>query len=209
MGWIDKIETQMQSLLSLSNETTGVEDTNLTDAINRLIGGYVYSIDTRENINHVLNSILAASSVEGNSMNFAAANAGDGDSNTRWASKYPSTYDSDSGFDTDPWLKVRFNRLTLIKQINIKLFERNVRPTPSNVQQFSIKYLDMNNNEGYIVQNYKNNTSGSGYNSTITIVLDEVKIVKEIKLCEFIIAGQEWNNIGVVELEAYSNEQTT
>lgn len=208
MGWIDKIETQMQSLLSLSNATTGVEDTNLTDAINRLIRGYVYSIDTRENINHVFNAILASSSVEGNNMNFSASKAGDGDSNTRWASKYPDTYNASTGFDTDPWLKARFNNLILVKQINIEFFTRNTQPIPSNIQQFSIKYVDMNDNEDYLVQNYQNQIVGDGYDTNIKIVLNESKIVKEIKICEFVVSGQSWHNIGVVELEAYSNEQT-
>lgn len=208
MGLIGKIKTQMQLLLSLANETTGVEDTNLTDAVNRLIQGYIFSIERTENVNHVLNSTLTASSVEGNNTNFTASKAGDGDGSTRWASKYPSQYDASAGFDTNPWIKIRFDRLTSIKQINIEFFARNVQPTPSNVSQFSIKYIDMDGNEGYAVQNYKNKTANTGYSNNITIVLDEAIITQEIKICEFVVSGQQWNNIGIVEIEAYSNEAT-
>ena len=91
-----------EDLLVRINEKTGVEDTTLSNAINRLIEGYVYSIETSENVNHVLKAFIAASSVENNNMNFESSKAGDGDYNTRWASKYPSTYGEGFGFDTNP-----------------------------------------------------------------------------------------------------------
>ena len=207
MDWWIKIITQMQNLLSLINEKTGAEDTTLVDAINRLIKGYVYSIETAANVNHVLKAFIATSSVENDNMNFIGSNVGDGDYDTRWASKYPSIYNEAQGFDTNPWIKIRFDKLTLIKQINIILFNRNTNPIPSNVSQLSIKYTDMNDNVGYIIQDYKNPTIQTGYSNDITIILKDSMIVKEIELCEFVVQTENWHNVGIVEIEAYSNEQ--
>lgn len=35
-----KVEAQIEELIDLANETTGNQDTNLTDGVNALVGGY-------------------------------------------------------------------------------------------------------------------------------------------------------------------------
>ena len=36
----EKVKAQMRSLIDLANETTGNQDTNLTDGVNALVEGY-------------------------------------------------------------------------------------------------------------------------------------------------------------------------
>ena len=40
MSTIQTVKTQIQSLIDLANTTTGNQDTNLTDGVNALVGGY-------------------------------------------------------------------------------------------------------------------------------------------------------------------------
>lgn len=153
---------------------------------------------TAENVNHAATATMSASSVEDDLARLAADKANDGDSTTRWASNYddPSTH----------WLKAEFTDVTKVQHIKLQLFTRDVDPTPSNVSQFSIKYVDADGNEQYAVQNYKNKTSGSGYAADISIVLDEAIYAQSLTICEFTATAANWNNVSIVDLEVYSNE---
>ncbi|MDU2155570.1 discoidin domain-containing protein [Clostridium sp.] len=161
----------------------------------------VKEVESKENINHVLNSTMTASSVEENLDRLNAEKANDGSKDTRWASNYDSP--------STQWIKSEFPKLTKVKQININLLNRDISPNDSNVEKLSIKYTDENGVEKYIKKDFENISlgSGRGWNTNITILLDEPIIAKDITICEFVANSTSYNNISITELEAYSNEQ--
>ena len=157
-----------------------------------------------ENVNHVRTATMTASSVEDNLRSLAEDKANDGDESTRWSSR--SVTSSTNGQE---WLQADFGQLTLIKHIKVKFHVRgDVDPSPNNTSHFTIKYVDANGNEQTAVENYTLETSGDGYVSEISVVLDNAIEAKAIKLCEFEvkIGSTVWNSVGINELEAYSNE---
>ena len=156
------------------------------------------------NPNHVLKATMSASSVEENSSALTAAKAGDGDDSTRWSSD--SLTSSEEG--ADEWLKATFTEVTEIKHIKVKFHTRNINPEPANVSSFSIKYTDANGDLQVAKENCTVAASGDGYATDVSIVLDEPIMAKEIQLCDFavLIGTTQWNSVGVVELEAYSEE---
>ena len=160
----------------------------------------IKDIESRDNINHVRKANMKASSVEENLDRLNATKANDGSKDTRWASNYddPSTQ----------WLKAEFPKLTKVKQININLLNRDVAPGDSNVEQLSIKYTDEKGNEQYIKQDLQNTSlgSGKGWNTNVKVVLDEAIVAKDITVCEFVANSTSYNNVSIIELEAYSNE---
>lgn len=152
--------------------------------------------------NHIREAAITTSSNEAASLNGDKVKDGDYTSRTgRWASNYENP-------TTNIWLKAEFNKITLIKQLNIFFFTRDVAPMPSNVESFSIKYTDENNEEQYLLKNYKNANDGAGFKTDISIVLDEPVIAKDITLCDFVANATQYNNVSIAEFEAFSNEQT-
>ncbi|MBY0754499.1 discoidin domain-containing protein [Clostridium sardiniense] len=162
----------------------------------------VKEIESREDINHVRSASMRASSVEENLDRLNATNANDGSKDTRWASNYenPSTQ----------WLKAEFPELTKVEQININFLNRDVSPGDSNVEQFSIKYTDEDGVEKYIKKDFINTSlgSGKGWNTDVSILLDDAIVAKDITVCEFVANSSNYNNVSITELEAYSNEQS-
>ncbi len=160
----------------------------------------IENADATENKNHMLNATMTASSVENNSS-FTADKVKDGntDQESRWASEYETP-------TTKIWLNAAFAKLTSVKEIQIQLFQRNVAPMPSNVKSFDIKYIDKNGEEQFL-QKYTNTVSGEGYKKDIVIRLEEPIEAKSLKLCNFETKECEWNNIGIVEMRVFSNDQ--
>lgn len=188
------VQSGTMRINSVQTETTQDETAQLETAQQEVSA---YAV-TAENVNHAATATMSASSVEDDLARLAADKANDGDDTTRWASNYddPSTH----------WLKAEFADVTKIQQIKLTLFTRDVAPSPSNVSQFSIKYVDADGNEQYVVQNYSNRTSGSGYAADISLVLDEAIYAKSITICEFTATATNWNNVSIVDVEVYSNE---
>ncbi|MGG7212923.1 discoidin domain-containing protein [Clostridium nigeriense] len=162
----------------------------------------VKDVESRENVNHVLNSTMTASSVEENLERLNASKANDGSKDTRWASNYDSP--------STQWLKAEFPKLTKVKQININLLNRDIAPNDSNVEKLSIKYTDENGEEKYIKKDFANTSlgSGKGWSTNISILLDEAIVAKDVTVCEFVANSTSYNNISITELEAYSNEKS-
>ncbi|MGG7144186.1 discoidin domain-containing protein [Clostridium nigeriense] len=162
----------------------------------------VKDVESRENVNHVLNSTMTASSVEENLERLNASKANDGSKDTRWASNYDSP--------STQWLKAEFPKLTKVKQININLLNRDIAPNDSNVEKLSIKYTDENGEEKYIKKDFANTSlgSGKGWSTNVSILLDEAIVAKDITVCEFVANSTSYNNISITELEAYSNEKS-
>ena len=153
---------------------------------------------TTQNVNHVRSATMSASSVEDNAATVVAAKAGDGDVSTRWA--------SNKGNPSTEWLKADFGEATLVKQIRIKLETRTSVLGPSNVHKFSIKYTNAAGEEKYIVENYENAVSGEGYVTDIIYNLEEAVEATSITICEFMTKASGWDNVSILEVEAYSNE---
>lgn len=161
------------------------------------------TIIATENVNHVRTATMSASSVEA-STDYGAANANDGDASTRWASRYPTSNagEKETQLDTNPWLQADFEKATQIQHIKVKFFRRNAAPEPSNVTQFSIMYKDAAGNELYAEENI----SRSGDNLEVSVALDSPIVATSIRICDIeTVEGATWNNIGIAELEAYSN----
>lgn len=189
------IHALLSSVLAASVLFTGIPYSVQAETVQSEATAYAV---TAENVNHAATATMSASSVEDDLARLAADKANDGDSATRWASNYdePSTH----------WLKAEFSDVTKIQQIKLEFFTRDVEPAPSNVAQFSIKYVDADGNEQYAVQNYENKASGSGYAAEVSIVLDEAIYAQSITICEFTATAPSWNNVSIVDMEAYSNE---
>lgn len=160
----------------------------------------IENADATKNKNHMLNATMTASSVENNSS-FTADKVKDG--NTDQASRWASEYETPT---TKIWLNAAFAKLTSVKEIQIQLFQRDVAPMPSNVKSFDIKYIDKNGEEQFL-QKYTNTVSGEGYKKDIVIRLEEPIEAKSLKLCNFETKECEWNNIGIVEMRVFSNDQ--
>ena len=191
----NKIYAIISGIMAASVLFTGIPYSVQAETVQENVSSYAV---TTENVNHVATASMSASSVEDNLARLGADKANDGDSTTRWASNYdePSTH----------WLKAEFSDVTKIQHIKIEFFTRDVDPSPSNVSQFSIKYVDEDGNEQYAVQNYQNTAQGSGYENEISIVLDEAIYAKSLSICEFTATAENWNNVSIVDMEAYSNE---
>ena len=160
----------------------------------------IENADATENKNHMLNATMTASSVENNSSLTAdKVKDGNTDQASRWASEYETP-------TTKIWLNAAFAKLTSVKEIQIQLFQRDVAPMPSNVKSFDITYIDKNGEEQFL-QKYTNTVSGEGYKKDIVIRLEEPIEAKSLKLCNFETKECEWNNIGIVEMRVFSNDQ--
>ena len=156
------------------------------------------------NANLIRNAELTASTVEENAATLAADKAGDGDTTTRWSGVSLTSTEAGKA----EWLKATFEDVTEIKQIKVKFHTRNIDPTPNNVSSFSIKYKDANGEEKYAKENCKVAAEGDGFATDVSVILDETIKASEIQLCDFDvkIGSTQWNSVGVVEFEAYSEE---
>ena len=163
-------------------------------------GEKIEQADATKNKNHMLNATITASSFE-NGSSFTADKVKDGstEATSRWASEYETP-------TTNIWLNAAFSKLTSVKEIQIQLFNRDVAPIPSNVKSFDIKYTDRNGEEQSL-QTYTNTKSGDGYKKDLVIRLEEPIEAKSLKLCNFVTEQCEWNNIGIVEMRVFSNDQ--
>lgn len=160
----------------------------------------VEAADATPNKNHMASATVTASSVEANTQ-FTADKVKDGktDKANRWASDYETP-------TTKIWLNTKFAGLTAVKEIRIHFFERDVAPQPSNVKSFDVKYIDKNGEEK-LAKSFANTKKGEGYNNEVVIRLDQPIEAKELKLCNFVAEAEDWNNIGILEMEVYSNDQ--
>lgn len=163
-------------------------------------GEKVEHADATENKNHMLTADMTASSVE-KDTSFTADKVKDGntDRTSRWGSDYETP-------TTNIWLNAAFSKLTSVKEIQIQLLDRDVAPMPSNVKSFDIKYTDKNGEEK-LLQKYTNTASGDGYKKDLVIRLDQPVEAKSLKLCNFETKECEYNNIGIIEMRVFSNDQ--
>lgn len=158
--------------------------------------------EATENVNHIRNSTVTTSSNEVAALNGDKVKDGDYTSRSgRWASDYEKP-------TTNIWLNAEFNKLTLVKELDVYFFGRDVDPMPSNVESFSIKYTDQNGEEKYALQDYQNTVDGDGFATDVKITLDEPIIAKDITLCDFLANATSYNNISIAEFEVFSNEQS-
>ena len=156
------------------------------------------------NTNVIRNATLTASTVEENAATLAAGKAGDGDTTTRWSGV---SLTSQAQAQTE-WLKATFANVTTIKQVKVTFHTRNINPSPNNVSSFSIKYTDANGELKVAKENCTVPASGDGYATEVSIVLPDAIQAKELQLCDFVvkIGTTQWNSVGIVEFEAYSEE---
>ena len=199
---LDKVKTASKVKVTILNADKGTlnwKNVGINEI--EIYSDIVQSVNSAEDINHVSNATMSASTVEENLERLNATKANDGSMDTRWASNYnaPNTQ----------WLKSEFSELTKIQQLNINFFNRDIAPNNSNIEQFSIKYTDEEGNEKYVKQNFSNTSLGigKGWSNNVSILLDKTIVAKNIIICEFVANSTSYNNISIVELEAYSNEQ--
>lgn len=151
--------------------------------------------------NHMLTATVTASSSEVASLSPDKVKDGNFERTGRWASDYENP-------TTNIWLKSTFSELTLVKEIKLYLFARDVAPSPSNVERFGIKYTDKDGNEQIINAEYENAAEGQGYATDVRILLDEAVEARDLTLYNFVANAANYNNVSIAELEVYSNEQT-
>lgn len=164
---------------------------------------YGEEINSTIDTNHVLNATMSASSVEEDEnykeIDYLMPNkTNDGSKETRWAGDYTEA--------SNQWLKATFTEATKVKKIKLTFHTRDVAPLASNIEQFSIKYTDQNGETKYAVQDFKNTALEDGWSTEVSILLDEAIIAKDITICDFVANSKEYNNISIVEVEAYSND---
>ena len=159
----------------------------------------IENADATENKNHMLNATMTASSSETNQLTPDKVKDGNTDRASRWSSVYENP-------TTNIWLNAAFAKLTSVKEIQIQLLDRDVAPMPSNVKSFDIKYKDKNGEEK-LLQTYTNTASGEGYKKDLVIRLDQPIEAKSLKLCNFVTKECEYNNVGIIEMRVFSNDQ--
>lgn len=160
----------------------------------------VEKADATPNKNHMANATVTASSSEANTLSPDKVKDGSTEKANRWASDYETP-------TTKIWLNTKFAGLTLVKELKIHFFERDVAPMPSNVKSFDIKYKDKDGVEK-LAKSFTNTKKGDGYNNEVVVKFDEPIEAKELKLCNFVAEASSWNNVSIAEMEVYSNEQT-
>lgn len=153
--------------------------------------------DATPDTNHMSNATVTASTNEVAALSPDKVKDGKFGRQDRWAS---------TDADSDKWLNSEFAGLTSVKEIHIYLFTRDVAPMPSNVQSFDIKYTDKDGNE-QLLKSITNEVKDDGFETDLRIRLDEAVEAKSIKLCNFVVKGNQYPGVSVVELEVYSNDQ--
>ncbi|WP_461811713.1 discoidin domain-containing protein [Faecalimonas sp.] len=163
-------------------------------------------IVSTKDVNHVKSAEMVASSVEKDSNgkphpSLVETNANDGKENTRWASDYTEVNKQS--------LTAKFSNPTSVKHVRVRFHKRDVNPGDSNVEQFKLKYKDINGEEKEAKQvSVSKLGDNRGYATEVDIVLENPIVAQELKISDFVANATEYNNISVVEFEAYSNQQS-
>lgn len=163
-------------------------------------------IEVTENKNHMLTAkSVTASSQETNDLGPDKLKDGKLGKPNRWASQ-AHTYQNQ-------WVKAELAKPTMIKEVNLKLFERDVDPMPSNIKAFDLKYTDLNDEQHTVRINNTKENNKKGYGTEIKHIFTEPVCMKKIELSGFdvevsVTGDNGYNNISIEELELYSNQQT-
>lgn len=172
----------------------------------REIEVYSQDIEATENKNHMLTAkSVTASSQETNDLGPDKLKDGKTGKPNRWASA-AHTYENQ-------WVKAELAKPTMIKQMKVKLFERDVEPSPSNVGAFNLKYTDINGTEKTVRVTNVKETGKEGYKTDLVYTFEEPICATKIELSDFDVLVKDssnngYNNISIEEIELYSNEQT-
>ena len=105
--------------------------------------------------------------------------------------------------------------MTLVKELDFDLHTRDVAPMPSNVKSFDLVYADAAGTEHTVkISNAKSTESGkTGYVTNVQHIFETPVYMKSFKMTNFDlqidIEGQNgYNNISILEVRAYSNDQS-
>lgn len=167
--------------------------------------GEAQDIEVADNQNHMQTSTVTASTEETGDLTAAKVKDGKFENLDRWASQ-EHTYQ-------DQWLKTVFPKVTKVKEIDFSLFGRNVNPSPSNIKAFDLEYKDQNEQTQTVHITNTQANGQTGYQTKLRHVFDEPVYMKEFTVKNFDVAisiqgNQGYNNISIVEIEVYSNDQT-
>lgn len=162
-------------------------------------------IEVTENKNHMLTAkSVTASSQETNDLGPDKLKDGKLGKPNRWASQ-AHTYQNQ-------WVKAELAKPTMIKEMKVKLFNRDVAPSPSNVKGFNLKYTDINGAEKTVKVTNVKETGKEGYKTDLVYTFAEPICATKIELKDFDVLVKDssnsgYNNISIEEIELYSNEQ--
>lgn len=171
----------------------------------REIEVYSQDIEVTENKNHMLTAkSVTASSKEVDKFGADKLNDGKYGRDNRWASQ-AHTYQNQ-------WVKAELAKPTMIKEMKVKLFNRDVAPSPSNVKGFNLKYTDINGAEKTVKVTNVKETGKEGYKTDLVYTFAEPICATKIELKDFDVLVKDssnsgYNNISIEEIELYSNEQ--
>lgn len=171
------------------------------------IYGEESDIEAAENKNHVNAAGVTAEASTTEASSLPVSNIKDGNNQTRWASDY-----SEASKQT---VTVTFPKVTLVKELDFDLHTRDVAPMPSNVKSFDLVYADAAGTEHTVkISNAKSTESGkTGYVTNVQHIFETPVYMKSFKMTNFDlqidIEGQNgYNNISILEVRAYSNDQS-
>ena len=171
------------------------------------IYGEESDIVAAENKNHVNAAGVTAEASTTEASSLPVSNIKDGNNQTRWASDY-----SEASKQT---VTVTFPKVTLVKELDFDLHTRDVAPMPSNVKSFDLVYTDAQGTEHTVkISNAKSTESGkTGYVTDMRHIFETPVYMKSFKMTNFDlqidIEGQNgYNNISILEVRAYSNDQS-
>ena len=171
------------------------------------IYGEESDIEAAENKNHVNAAGVTAEASTTEASSLPVSNIKDGNNQTRWASDY-----SEASKQT---VTVTFPKVTLVKELDFDLHTRDVAPMPSNVKSFDLVYADAAGTEHTVkISNAKSTESGkTGYVTDMRHIFETPVYMKSFKMTNFDlqidIEGQNgYNNISILEVRAYSNDQS-
>ena len=171
------------------------------------IYGEESDIEAAENKNHVNAAGVTAEASTTEASSLPVSNIKDGNNQTRWASDY-----SEASKQT---VTVTFPKVMLVKELDFDLHTRDVAPMPSNVKSFDLVYADAAGTEHTVkISNAKSTESGkTGYVTNVQHIFETPVYMKSFKMTNFDlqidIEGQNgYNNISILEVRAYSNDQS-
>ncbi|WP_461813183.1 glycoside hydrolase family 20 zincin-like fold domain-containing protein, partial [Faecalimonas sp.] len=163
-------------------------------------------VEATENKNHMRTAKkVEASTQETEGLGADKLNDGKYGKQNRWASQ-AHTYENQ-------WVKAELAKPTMIKQMKVKLYPRDVAPSPSNVKGFNLKYTDVSGKEQTVKISNVKETGKDGYKSDLIYTFSEPICATKIELKDFEVEVKDntnngYNNISIEELELYSNEQS-
>lgn len=110
------------------------------------------------------------------------------------------------------WLKVKFPKVTKVKEIDFTLFTRNVAPMPSNIKSFQLEYVDESNTTKTVNIQNRQVAGTKAYETNLKHIFENVVYMSEFTLKNFdasveIEGNNGYNNISITEIQVYSNEQ--